>query len=218
MSIIRPSRKRYSQEEPSSLVSLKKTCSVLSHDNEFIDEILDCFSLKKDEQSMREPLLVGNVQQLLTDIASLDQQTNKIDVTVNLKDIYLEKVLENDHVLFHLFGITDPGLITAIQADHLIVESQYSARTDIMEYYQFSKFASFLHSNNMDDYARQIWDTLRFMTNKEKRCMARLIYHIADKKYYLRAVASENGYKKYGVNFSALVTAGSAVRVPAVAA
>ena len=206
MSIIRPSRKRYSQEEPSSLVSLKKTRSVLSHDNEFIDEILDCFSLKKDEQSMREPLLVGNVQQLLTDIASLDQQTNKIDVTVNLKDIYLEKVLENDHVLFHLFGITDPGLITAIQADHLIVESQYSARTDIMEYYQFSKFASFLHSNNMDDYARQIWDTLRFMTNKEKRCMARLIYHIADKKYYLRAVASENGYKKYGVNFSALVT------------
>ncbi len=206
MSIIRPSRKRYSQEEPSSLVSLKKTCSVLSHDNEFIDEILDCFSLKKDEQSMREPLLVGNVQQLLTDIASLDQQTNKIDVTVNLKDIYLEKVLENDHVLFHLFGITDPGLITAIQADHLIVESQYSARTDIMEYYQFSKFASFLHSNNMDDYARQIWDTLRCMTNKEKRCMARLIYHIADKKYYLRAVASENGYKKYGVNFSALVT------------
>ena len=206
MSIIRPSRKRYSQEEPNSLVSLKKTCSVLSHDNEFIDEILDCFSLKKDEQSMREPLLVGNVQQLLTDIASLDQQTNKIDVTVNLKDIYLEKVLENDHVLFHLFGITAPGLITAIQADHLIVESQYSARTDIMEYYQFSKFASFLHSNNMDDYARQIWDTLRFMTNKEKRCMARLIYHIADKKYYLRAVASENGYKKYGVNFSALVT------------
>ena len=206
MSIIRPSRKRYSQEEPSSLVSLKKTCSVLSHDNEFIDEILDCFSLKKDEQSMREPLLVGNVQQLLTDIASLDQQTNKIDVTVNLKDIYLEKVLENDHILFHLFGITDPGLITAIQADHLIVESQYSARTDIMEYYQFSKFASFLHSNNMDDYARQIWDTLRFMTNKEKKCMARLIYHIADKKYYIRAVTSENGYKKYGVNFSALVT------------
>ena len=58
----------------------------------------------------------------------------------------------------------------------------------------------------MDDYARQIWDTLRFMTNKDKKCMARLIYHIADEKYYIRAVASENGYKKYGVNFSALVT------------
>lgn len=82
--------------------------------------------------------MVGNVRQLLADIEELDQQTDKIDVIVNLKDIYLEKVLENDHVLFQLFGITDPNLIKAIQADRLIVESQYSARTDIMEYYQFS--------------------------------------------------------------------------------
>ena len=206
MSIIKPSRKRFSREEPNSLASLKKTCSILSHDNDFIDEILACFSINDDEQTMREPLVVGNVRQLLTDIAELDQQTNKIDVIVNLKDIYLEKVLENDHVLFQLFGIADPSLIKALQTDSLIVESQYSARTDIMEYYQFSKFASFLHSNKMDDYARQIWDTLRFMTNKDKKCMARLIYHIADEKYYIRAVASENGYKKYGVNFSALVT------------
>ena len=205
MSIIKPSRKRYSQEEPNSLVSIKKACTILSHDNDFIDEILACFSINDDEQTMRAPLMVGNVRQLLTDIAELDQQTDKIDVIVNLKDIYLERVLENDHVLFQLFGITDSNLIKAIQADHLIVESQYSARTDIMEYYQFSKFASFLHSNKLDDYARQIWDTLRSTTNKEKKCMARLIYHIADEKYYIRAVASENGYKKYGINFSTLV-------------
>ena len=206
MSIIKPSRKRFSQEESNSLASLKKAYSILSHDNDFIDEILDCFSINDDEQTMKEPIMVGNVRQLLTDIAELDQQTNKIDVIVNLKDIYLEKVLENDHVLFQLFGITSPFLIKEIQADHLIVESQYSARTDLMEYYQFSKFASFLHSNRMDDYARQIWDTLRSITNKDKKCMARLIYHIADEKYYIRAVASENGYKKYGVNFSVLVT------------
>ena len=147
MSIIKPSRKRFSREEPNSLASLKKTCSILSHDNDFIDEILACFSINDDEQTMREPLVVGNVRQLLTDIAELDQQTNKIDVIVNLKDIYLEKVLENDHVLFQLFGIADPSLIKALQTDSLIVESQYSARTDIMEYYQFSKFASFLVKN-----------------------------------------------------------------------
>ena len=39
MSIIKPSRKRYSQEEPNSLVSIKKACTILSHDNDFIDEI-----------------------------------------------------------------------------------------------------------------------------------------------------------------------------------
>lgn len=115
-------------------------------------------------------------------------------------------MLENDHVLFHLYGIDDPDLIRAIKADHLTVESQYSARTDIMEYYQFSKFASFLHTNNMDEFAQQIWETIRIRANREKKCMARLIYHIAEDKYYIRAVASESGYKKYGVNFSALVT------------
>ena len=74
MSIIKPSRKRFSREEPNSLASLKKTCSILSHDNDFIDEILACFSINDDEQTMREPLVVGNVRQLLTDIAELDQQ------------------------------------------------------------------------------------------------------------------------------------------------
>ena len=87
MSIIKPSRKRYSQEEPNSLVSIKKACTILSHDNDFIDEILACFSINDDEQTMRAPLMVGNVRQLLTDIAELDQQTDKIDVIVNLKDI-----------------------------------------------------------------------------------------------------------------------------------
>lgn len=205
MSIIKSIRYHFSQEEPHSLASLKQTVSILSHDNEFVDKVLDCFSIMTDEQTMKIPLQIGNVRHLLEDISKLDQQTKKIDVIINLKDIYLERVLDNDHVLFHLYGITDPELIKAIKADHIIVESQYSARTDIMEYYQFSKFASFLHTNNMDGFAQLIWEKIRVHANREKKCMARLIYHIAEDKYYIRAVASESGYKKYGVNFSALV-------------
>ena len=205
MSIINSARNQFSKEEPHSLASLKQTVSILSHDNEFVDKVLDCFSIMTDEQTMKIPLQIGNVRHLLEDILKLDQQTKKIDVIINLKDIYLERVLDNDHVLFHLYGITDPELIKAINADHIIVESQYSARTDIMEYYQFSKFASFLHTNNMDGFAQLIWEKIRVHANREKKCMARLIYHIAEDKYYIRAVASESGYKKYGVNFSALV-------------
>ncbi len=205
MSIIKSIRYHFSQEEPHSLASLKQTVSILSHDNEFVDKVLDCFSIMTDEKTMKIPLQIGNVRHLLEDISKLDQQTKKIDVIINLKDIYLERVLDNDHVLFHLYGITDPELIKAIKADHIIVESQYSARTDIMEYYQFSKFASFLHTNNMDGFAQLIWEKIRVHANREKKCMARLIYHIAEDKYYIRAVASESGYKKYGVNFSALV-------------
>ena len=93
MSIIKAARKQYSQEEPNSLASLRQTCSVLSHDNAFIDEVMECFSIEQDENSMKMPLLVGNLKQLLADISKLDRQCEKIDVSVNLKDIYIEYVL-----------------------------------------------------------------------------------------------------------------------------
>ena len=205
MSIIKATRKQYSQEEPDSLASLKQAYSVLSRDNEFIDEVLNCFSIKNEEQMMKEPLLIGNVKQLLADISELDQQTEKIDAIVNLKDIHLGKSLENGHSLFSIYGIQEKELIERLKANQLTVESQYSARTDILEYYNLSKFASFLNANNMDAYAQQIWETLRKSAIQDKKCMARLIYHIKDQKYYIRAVASENGYRRYGINFSALV-------------
>ena len=111
MSIIKAIRKHYSQEEPQSLANLKQTYSVLSQDNEFIDEVLDCFALKNDEQTMKKPLLIGNVKYLLADISELDKQTEKIDAIVNLKNIYLEKILENDHVLFNIYEIQEEELI-----------------------------------------------------------------------------------------------------------
>ena len=205
MSIIKATRKQYSQEEPNSLASLKQAYSVLSQDNEFIDEVLNCYSIKDDEQTMKEPLLIGNVKQLLADISDLDQQTEKIDAIVSLKNIHLGNSLENGHALFNIYGIQEEELIKRFKADHLTVESQYSARTDILDYYNLSKFASFLNANHMDAYAQQIWETLRTSELQDKKCMARLIYHTKDQKYYIRAVASENGYRRYGINFSVLV-------------
>lgn len=205
MSIIKATRKQYPQEEPNSLASLKQAYSVLSHGNEYIDEVLNCYSIKNDEQAMKDPLLIGNVKQLLADISDLDQQTEKIDAIVSLKNIHLGNSLENGHVLFNIHGIQEEELIKRFKADHLTVESQYSARTDILEYYNLSKFASFLNANHMDAYAQQIWETLRTSELQDKNCMARLVYHIKDQKYYIRAVASENGYRRYGINFSVLV-------------
>lgn len=146
MSIIKATCKHYSQEEPNSLVSLKQASSVLSHDNEFIDEVLKCFSIKNDEQSMKESLLIGNVKQLLADISELDNQTEKIDVIVNLKNIY--------HFLFHIYDIHEEALIKKLKADNLIVESQYSARTDILEYYDFSKVSEL--PKMIDKYIEQV--------------------------------------------------------------
>ena len=204
MGIITAIHKQYSQEEPNTLASLKQAYSVLSQDNEFIDEVLSCYSVKTDEQSMKEPLLIGNVKQLLADISELDQQTDKIDAIVNLKNIHLDKVLENEHVLFNIYGIQEAELIKRLKADHLTVESRYSARTDVLEYYNLSKFASFLHTNNMDSYARQIWETLRTSSIQDKKCMARLIYHKEEEKYYIRAITSANGSNNFPKSLTSL--------------
>ena len=185
--------------------NLRQVYTVLSQDNEFVDEVLNCFQIKKDEQTMKMPLQIGNVKQLLADISELDQRTDKIDTIVNLKNIHIGKVLENDHVLFNIYEIQEAELIKRLNADNLTVESQYSARTDILEYYNFSKFASFLHTKDMDSFAQQIWETLRTSAIQNKKCMARLIYNKEEEKYYVRAIASESGYKRYGINFSVLV-------------
>ena len=75
----------------------------------------------------------------------------------------------------------------------------------MLEYYNFSKFASSLHTHQMDSYAKSIWEHLQSTIGEEKRCSARLLYHKEKDKYYLRAVTSEQGYKNYGINFSVLV-------------
>ena len=206
MGILKNKTGHFNASQPDSLVSLRKAVEVLSHDNEFTNEVLRCFSINPESpEQIKQPLRVGNVKQLLDALADLDDQDWKIDVPTELHSIDLEKVLENDYAQFHLYGIKNPDLVKAIRADHLQVESRYSARSDMLEYYNFSKFASFLHLHQMDPYAKSIWEHLQRTIGEEKRCSARLLYHKEEDKYYLRAVTSELGYKNYGINFSVLV-------------
>lgn len=206
MGILKNKTGHFNAIQPNSLVSLQQAVTVLSHDNEFTDEILRCFSIDpENSDQMKRPLTVGNVKSLLEDLSDLDSQDWKIDVAIELYNVNLERVLENDHALFHLYEVSNPALVKAIRANHLQVESRYSARSDMLEYYDFSKFASFLHMHQMDTYAKSIWEHLQRNIGKEKRCSARLLYHKENDKYYLRAVTSEQGYKNYGINFSVLV-------------
>ena len=206
MGIIASRAGHFTASQPNSLVSLRQAVAILSQDNEFTEEVLRCFSIDPDDSNqMKQPLSIGNVKFLLDDLALLDSQDWKVDVATELHNIDLEKVLENDYALFHLYGIKDDALIKAINADHLQVESRYSARSNMLDYYDFSKFASFLHTHQMDYFARSIWEQLQKSIGEEKRCSARLLYHKEESKYYLRAVTSEQGYKNYGINFSVFV-------------
>ena len=206
MGILTNKNGHFTAYQPDSLVSLRQTVNVLSQDNEFVEEILSCFSINLDNpDQMKQPISTGNVKPLLQDLADLDSRDWKIDVPTELHNINLEKVLENDYAQFHLYNIQNPELIKAIKADHLQVESRYSARSNMLDFYDFSKFASFLHSHQMDAYASTIWEDLQRNIGEKKRCSARLLYSKEDDKYYLRAVTSEDVYKNYGINFSVLV-------------
>lgn len=206
MGILKNKTGHYNASQPDSLVSLRRAVAVLSQDNEFAEEVLRCFSINQESaEQMKQPLCIGNVKQFLTALSDLDEQDWKIDVPTELHNIELEKVLENDYAQFHLYGIKTPELVKALGADHLQVESRYSARSDMLEYYNFSKFASFLHMHQMDPYAKSIWEHLQRTIGEKKRCSVRLLYHKEEEKYYLRAVTSEQGYKNYGINFSVLV-------------
>ena len=94
MGIITNRTGHFTASQPNSLVSLRQAIAILSHDNEFTEEVLRCFSIDPDDpDQLKQPLLVGNVKALLDDLALWDSQDWKVDIAIELHNIDLEKVL-----------------------------------------------------------------------------------------------------------------------------
>ena len=115
MGILKTINRHFDAEQPNSLVSYNRAINVLSRDNEFIEEVLNCFAVTPEIR--KHPLTIGNVSPLFADIQSLDEQDWKIDIPVPLRNIDLVKVLPNDYALFRISGIKDAELIKTLQAD-----------------------------------------------------------------------------------------------------
>lgn len=185
-----------------SFVSFGHALDILSRDNEYTDDVLTCFSVDRDKEKV---IAVGNVRELLDDISDLDSQAEKIDVRVKLKDIVLEKMLEDEVALFTLYGIADVSLLSKLHQDCLLVESRYNAKNEVLDFYHLSKFANFCHKNGWDSLLPYIRDYIRGRASDKEYCSARLIRPVDSDKYLLRAVTSDTAYKNYGINFSVLV-------------
>ena len=122
-----------------SMATINNAIAVLSRDNDFMEEVLESFSVETEQNSL---IQVGNVKSLLEDIAELDGKAEKIDVRVKKKDIYLETMLEEEKALFMLYGITDHKLLKKHGSDSLLVETRYSAKADVLDFNNLSKFAN----------------------------------------------------------------------------
>ena len=185
-----------------SMATIKNVIAVLSRDNDFMEEVLNSFSVDAEQNSI---IQVGNVKSLLEDIAELDDKAEKIDVRVKKKDIYLETMLEEEKALFMLYGITEPRLLKKHKSDSLLVETRYSAKADVLDFNNLSKFANRCRDEHWDELLEHIQDFIRRNTTNEEFCSARLIKLKDEEQYLLRAVTSDTAYKNYGINFSVLV-------------
>lgn len=185
-----------------SMTSLENAIAVLSRDNEYVDKVLECFSVDRSKEKV---IQIGNVKNLLEDISILDSMAEKKDVRVKVRDIVLDKMLEEEAALFTLYGISDLDLVKKLHADHIQVESRYSAKNDVLEIHKLGKFANFCRDNKWSDLLDYINEYIRNHTKNDEFCSARLIRPIESDRYLLRAVTSDKVYRNYGINFSVLV-------------
>lgn len=185
-----------------SMATIESVIATLSRDNDFVEEIIKNFSINIGQNPV---IQIGNVKTMLKDIAELDDMAEKTDVRIKKKDIYLEKMLEDEVALFKLYGITDTKFLKEQRCDSLLVETRYSAKSDILEFNNLSKFANRCRDEKWDDLLEHIQDYIAKKTTSEEFCSARLIKLKEEDRYLLRAVTSDTAYKNYGINFSILV-------------
>lgn len=202
MSILRQKVRHFNDGSVDSMETLHKTIEILSQDNEFVEEVLNAFSVNPQNQSVVQ---IGNLKSLLADISEIDSSVEKRDITVGLNNIYLERMLEDEVAVLALYEIKDPELIKRLSSDNMMVETRYSAKNDYLDIYNFSKFANFLRDQKWDDLITYTQDYIRSHSVDRSERKLRLIRTKDEEQYMLRAITSVSAYKNYGINFSVLV-------------
>jgi len=212
--ILEAKNQRFDNFSVQDFVTTKQLLKVLEKKNEFRNDLIRIFKL---DESKIDVIKIGNAKFLLDSIFQLDSQSEKIDITSKVKNIHLKKMLDEEKAIFEVFAITNDFILKENLSDILLVESRYSSKSDILDYYSFSKFANYCRDNGFEDLINSIKDYLNSKNaNNEEEKKLRLLYRHEDKKFYLRAITSSQDYKDFGINFSvfvALITLGKYVEV-----
>ncbi|MGE9310906.1 hypothetical protein ACLOAU_04650 [Niabella sp. CJ426] len=153
---------------------------------------------------------IGNSKQLLEAINILDKQCSKEDIVVKRKNVHLKKLLEGEKAIFEIFGIDNKYLLKENKSDLLEAETTYSAKTDLLDYYHFNKFANYCSDLQYEDLVGTINRYLiKVNQNNDEGVKLRILHKTDDKKFYIRATTSPSEYKNFGINFSVAVALAS---------
>jgi len=189
--------------ESDTFITEKQLVSILDSCPEFKMDLLKIFNVDDKKTTV---LKVGNSKQLIQALHSLDNQCQKIDLTCKMKDVHLKKLLEGEKATFEFFSVKDQYLVKKIKSDLLIAETRYNAKSDILDYYNLSKFANYCRDNQYDDLVDNIQEYLldKNKTNVDLRNF-RIVHHKSDDLFFIRALTSCGDYKDFGINFSVFV-------------
>ena len=201
--ILEKQSKKFDSFTTDSYVTINKLLKVLEEQKHFKDELVKLFKI---DESTPNVIQIGNSKSLLDSIFSLDSQCEKQDINSKINKIELKKMLEKEKAIFEIAEITNESILKRNKSDLLLVETSYSAKQDILDYYSLSKFANYCRDLKYESLINYIKDYLKQMNidNEDERSL-RLVYKKEDKKYYLRAVTSKDIYKNFGINFSVFV-------------
>ncbi|AZA82253.1 hypothetical protein C1637_09500 [Chryseobacterium lactis] len=167
------------------------------------EELKNLYSLEENREQI---LKIGNAKNVVNALLELDSSCEKLDIESKIRNVQLKKLFEKEVAVFEILEIADENLMNRIGGDILDVETAYSAKHDILDYYSLSKFANYCRDLDYEDLVEVIKNYLKVKNEfNEDECSLRLLYHNEQDKYYLRAVTSKDGYRDYGINFSVLV-------------
>lgn len=186
-----------------SLVTTTKLLKILEKRSEFKDKLISSFNIDENDS---EIIKIGNSKSLVDSLLKLDSKCHKTDISVKIKDVHLRKMLEAEKAEFEIFNIKDEYILKNNKSDLLIGETTYSAKSDLLDYYNFSKFANYCRDKEFSDLIDIIKEYLKNKNseNTDQKNL-RLVHKFEDRKFYIRALTSTNGYKDFGINFSVFV-------------
>lgn len=201
--IVESINKHFDSYQTSSFLSPSKLVKILEKRSQFKDELLQLFHI---DTSYIKIFKVGNSNALIDAILDIDNQVQKVDIGAEIKDIQLQKLLSNEMAVFEIFNVIDNYILRSNGSDILEAETTYSAKNDLLDYYNFGKFANYCRDKNYEDLVNLIKEYLKDKnaSNSEKKNL-RLVHRFYDDKYFIRAITSVNGYKDFGINFSVFV-------------
>lgn len=201
--ILEQQSKKFNDYASDSFITQKLLLELLDKQPHFKDELVNLFQIEEDRT---EVLQIGNSIFLIESLLFLDSQCEKIDIHSKVKNVQLKKMLQDEKAIFEIFNITDTGIIKKNKSDLLVVETAYSAKQDMLDYYSFSKFANYLRDEESEDLIDVIKQYLKHKNeaNPDSKSL-RLLYQKSEDKFYLRTVTSVDNYQDFGLNFSVFV-------------